>query len=742
MKRLLLALSIPLMGMSVHAQDEFKLTEQKTFPNTGSSSLIASPDGSFLASGMGSSVQLWNRTASGYELGELITGFSENENAVSHIAISNDGVLLAASTLDSKIHIFKRSGNTMKKVQVLTGFNYLPGYLSFSADGNFFAASNADNKCVIWKTNGGAFVKVNAPADARDFCFSPADAGIAYAGGRMYKFSGGTVSAPKKLMNQEEAFIPDAFSFSPDGNYFACLYYTESDNLAIWKKQANGSFEQSGLLEGKKWSSNFVSFSSDSRYLTVFNRKTPMGQQKFVVFDVSSGALNFNNEFGQYSETMDRMDYISDGHFAVASSKANTFLFEVKGCYANKSFKGKPILVTNTVVETPTDEPDTTSGTVLVNNVPVNTNPVVVNNITNIFWISPNPDVMNDKPVVAEKSTIEIRIKVLSGKKVGSEDIKIIINGKEQGKNKFNEVSLKESKQDELFEYTYSNSVPLEETADHLNLIEVMVNGKKTSKPIKVLYSAQKPNLHILAIGTSLDLQFPKKDAQDFADLFAGQGGSGADKLFGSVEVRTLIGKDATTNAIKESIERYRYDFKTGAIGPRDVMLVFISSHGFIYQDEFRIQGDDFKDIYKETYSVAFNEITSRLKEVNCKKLIFLDACFSGGAKASVADINNAIRDLNNQSQGVTTFSSSSNDEYSYEDVKWQNGAFTYSIKEGLAQGKADKDGNGIITVSELYEFVAAKVPAIVTEVKGKSQHPTMPVNDLLKNTPVFVVGK
>jgi hypothetical protein len=348
--------------------------------------------------------------------------------------------------------------------------------------------------------------------------------------------------------------------------------------------------------------------------------------------------------------------------------------------------------------------------------------------------------VLDGKPIVSETDAIEIQIKVISGKKTAKDDIKIIINGKEMQKTKSGSASLKESMQDKLYEYTYINTVPLEQTPDNINTVEVLVNGKKTAKPLKVLYSSAKPNLHVLAIGTSLDLEFPKKDAGDFADLFKSQAGSNL--LFGSVTVRTLIGKDATTTAIKESIERFRYDFSTGAIGPRDVLLIFISSHGFIYNEQLRIQGDDYKDMFKETYSIAYSEITSRLKEVNCKKLIFLDACFSGGAKASVTDVNNAIRDLNKQSQGVTTFSSSSNDEFSYEDTKWQNGAFTYAIKEALKDGKADADKNGIVTIGELYLFVSKRVPDLVMEVKGKSQHPSMPVTDLLNNTAIYIIGK
>ncbi|MBL7766461.1 MAG: caspase family protein [Chitinophagaceae bacterium] len=170
------------------------------------------------------------------------------------------------------------------------------------------------------------------------------------------------------------------------------------------------------------------------------------------------------------------------------------------------------------------------------------------------------------------------------------------------------------------------------------------------------------------------------------------------------------------------------------------MILVYISSHGFIYQDKFRIQGDDFKDIYKETYSVAYDEIVSRLNEVDCKKLIFLDACFSGGAKATPAEINEAIGELNKQHSGTSTFSSCSNDEYSYEDEKWGNGAFTKAILEACRDGKADVNKNQIITIEELYQYVKSRVPVMVEEVKHKSQHPVMPVNDLIRETPLYIL--
>jgi len=345
---------------------------------------------------------------------------------------------------------------------------------------------------------------------------------------------------------------------------------------------------------------------------------------------------------------------------------------------------------------------------------------------------------LNDKPISTDKPSFEIQIKIISADVVKKEDVIILINGKEIIKNKFNEVSLipsKASPGNKSDEYTFIKNIPLE---GGLNTIEVSTKGKKANKSVQVFYSSDKPSLHVLSIGTSLDLQFPKKDAEDFASLFSKQ--QGKDKLFQQVHIKKLIGKEATTNAIKEAIEFYKYEYKQGSILPNDVLLIFISSHGFIYQNKFRIQGDDYKDIYKETYSVAYDEIISRLNEIDCKKIIFLDACFSGGAKANPAEINEAIDQLNKQKSGTTTFSSCSNDEYSYEDASWNNGAFTKAIVDACSTGDADINRNGLITLEELYEYIKTRVPKMVLEVKQKSQHPTMPVTDLIKETSIFLV--
>jgi len=120
------------------------------------------------------------------------------------------------------------------------------------------------------------------------------------------------------------------------------------------------------------------------------------------------------------------------------------------------------------------------------------------------------------------------------------------------------------------------------------------------------------------------------------------------------------------------------------------------------------------------------------LKEINCKKLVFVDACHSGaGEKFNIADLNYEIEKLNKITTGLTTFVSSQGDELSYEDSAWKNGAFTEAIIKGLSEGEADLDKNYIVTVNELSSYLTAEVPRMVLDKKGKPQNPKLLSNDL-----------
>ncbi|OQX03798.1 MAG: hypothetical protein BWK80_54900, partial [Desulfobacteraceae bacterium IS3] len=94
--------------------------------------------------------------------------------------------------------------------------------------------------------------------------------------------------------------------------------------------------------------------------------------------------------------------------------------------------------------------------------------------------------------------------------------------------------------------------------------------------------------------------------------------------------------------------------------------------------------------------------------------VLFLDACHSGnvwgeGRKGGTADIVRIVNELSAAENGIVVFASSTGKQYSLENAKWGNGAFTKALVAGL-EGEADLLGKGKITVDTLNAFVCERV--------------------------------
>ena len=88
-------------------------------------------------------------------------------------------------------------------------------------------------------------------------------------------------------------------------------------------------------------------------------------------------------------------------------------------------------------------------------------------------------------------------------------------------------------------------------------------------------------------------------------------------------------------------------------------------------------------------------------------------------ASKTRATISEKFFERISKGKGRVIISASSANEISKEDDSLQHGIFTYYLLKGL-EGQADFDGDGIITVSELFGFLSKKVP----EASGQDQHP------------------
>ena len=347
-----------------------------------------------------------------------------------------------------------------------------------------------------------------------------------------------------------------------------------------------------------------------------------------------------------------------------------------------------------------------------------------------IFWQSPR---WQSNPLVLDKRHLSMKVIINSPVQIKKKDIYLV-------RQQIVKVPIApDSKLKELSpgKYEFTNTMQLEGEGliDVIIKIKSPIAGTIESDPLIINFSPFKPNIHLLSVGTQTDLDYTMNDAKDFAAIFKSQSQAAGGKLFNTVTVNTLVGEAASATAIKTAIEKLETKFKNGNIGRRDLIVLYLSSHGFLdKRSRLRIQGDDYDPGAWRTTSVAYErDIIEILDEIPCKKLIFIDACHSGGGGAKGDDkaVQYLLEQLNKDRKGVTTIASSSGSESSYEDEAWQNGAFTESILEGMLNGRADQDRNQLITINELWYYIKERVPFLVQSVKEKAQHPQLIANEL-----------
>lgn len=191
-------------------------------------------------------------------------------------------------------------------------------------------------------------------------------------------------------------------------------------------------------------------------------------------------------------------------------------------------------------------------------------------------------------------------------------------------------------------------------------------------------------------------------------------------------DVRTYINEDATMkqyqniferDGLKYSVTRGQTDLyvyysghgvpMTKSDGTTDVFLVpYDASRNYIDQDGYSLN-----KMYRELSSLGAKSVT-----------VILDACFSGGSRASDAHESKALTnhkmilpDLEAMEQPWRTspdfrvFTSSRGDQTSQANDKTCSGRFTYYLATGL-QGDADSNGDGKILMTELVNFVTENV--------------------------------
>lgn len=351
----------------------------------------------------------------------------------------------------------------------------------------------------------------------------------------------------------------------------------------------------------------------------------------------------------------------------------------------------------------------------------------------------------NNRPARVSSETVGISYEATSPRELKSTDFRVkkgssYLENNKQGNRRFSSDRLSNNEW-YRHRYTLAFDAPLD-TGANVFVIEVLENDQVLKRDtLRFLYTPQQPNLHVLSIGPEgIGLEYNAKDALDFARLMGMQNGMG---YFGEVHIDTLVAESATTTknmsiAFANLQKRYRSTNAAQKIAENDVLVVFISSHGLLIEEDgaerFKIMPSDYDPDFQRFTTVDFEEIILKpLRAINCKKLLFIDACHSGasGVKSDRAPLNKYIMELNEMQPGLISIVSSDAKEYSYENKTWENGAFTKAIREALhghtvldEQGTellrpeiTEIDGLPFISVAQLFNYLAIRVPNLVASL-------------------------
>jgi uncharacterized caspase-like protein len=214
-------------------------------------------------------------------------------------------------------------------------------------------------------------------------------------------------------------------------------------------------------------------------------------------------------------------------------------------------------------------------------------------------------------------------------------------------------------------------------------------------------------------------LQYAHADAETFARLLQSPRGGGLP----AANVVLMTNKQATTQAVRRAFA----DVKSRA-GKKDTIVVMIAGHGAVESAGDRAayiltNDSDPQDMKKTALPMAEIQtfIGEGLTRV-ARMLVFVDVCRAGNiGSISNAAVNGAVEKLGDAEGDILGLMASRPREVSYEGPEYGggHGAFSYYLLKALS-GEADKDGDKIVTASEVIDYVQEKVKVATRD----RQHP------------------
>ena len=182
-----------------------------------------------------------------------------------------------------------------------------------------------------------------------------------------------------------------------------------------------------------------------------------------------------------------------------------------------------------------------------------------------------------------------------------------------------------------------------------------------------------------------------------------------------------LVNEDADKNTITGSLQKI-----ASLIAPDDTLFFFYSSHGAGDNSgtTYFITFDTVGDNLTET-ALPMQELKEEIEAIKCRNIVLMiDTCHSGGVKSLGRQDEKAydklVRTADKKTR-IAILTSSRTHESSMESEKWQHGAFTYYMLDGLSGASDNFPRDGRVSVTELFDYVMVAVP----RATNRAQHPS-----------------
>jgi len=619
--------------------------------------------------------------------------FKAHASYIQKIQFAQNGDVLITAGRDNEIKFWDTSSK--KLIRAISAGQLWINSIAVSHNGKILATAGQDGNVSLWDVGTGSLITVLGKHRryVKSICFSPDDAYL-FSGGRegqilVWDVSRKTIFSKIQLQN---GFARD-MTISKSG---VSLFVSMMNNtIQVWDWEKNLMLKKLGTNSYGAMTSCF-----DDASNRLFSAHTD-GSVKIWNMDNQSLVLNLVGfSDGQW------LSYTPDGYYDCSSSGDRYVQWKVGDDFY-------PLERYATIYHQPG---------------------IIEDALTGSYHPEVDRPTLIQPPVVhiqaprnnqffsfgSENLEIVVQIKAEDEKSIAGIDL--FLNGRAVNQEMMlesQEILRTSSKLVQRFRIPVLHGVNSLEAVAH-NSARVTSNPENISFIVET-QDRQRANLFVFGVGVDeytsgfSTLLYPSHDATTLTQTLQKQEG----KLFGRVYSKLLVNKDATKKSILNELSEFQ------GMTNQDVLILFFGGHGVRARDErgqtkyYFVPSDAGKaSITKQ--GVSWDDVVSRVDKVKAGRVILLlDACHSGSISSGAS--NEKVAASLSKKIGLV-FSSSSGNEFSFENKAWGHGAFTKAILDGL-QGEADFTHDGIIDWSELQLFVTNEVKSMTSG----GQNPTIP---------------